>query len=113
MAVLRRHLIPILLVVLIAAASYGLDARAQQRDQDQRRANRAAFAESDRRLCENGNQIRLAMRIEENESYARLRQTLKLLRVPPTPEVLALARRNHERKLYLYRARNCSALPSQ
>lgn len=59
----------------------------------------ASSMRSDARLCKQLNGLRRVLREDENEQYARLGVTLKILRIEPTPQVLRVARRRHNRTL--------------
>lgn len=79
-----RWLINILLIVaVVGVATYSRQVALVTRDQN----------------CVRVESIKALLREQENEDYAHLHRNLKLLNVKETPEVLALARREHETKL--------------
>lgn len=110
----QRWVVNIFVLALIAVLGYWL-----QGERNARRnalvqaavARDAAIARSqvlnDAKLCRGQNKILRVLRDAENENYSHLRRNLHLLRVEATPEVLRIARSDHQARLIRLRRQNC------
>ncbi len=105
---------------LVKLRDYSRDNRAQITRLDKLEKGQRAFrkarvvqtADTDKRICLEVEKVKTQLRLNALKSFAELDQTLRILKVTKTGEIVDIATRNRDLALRRFEAINCRTLPS-